>query len=111
MSATVIAFLRSSAREVLLEAREAALTDYVIEYAGERVGNVKKAFQRAAARAGVPWCTPHVLRHTAAVHMAEAGVPISEIAQYLGHTTESVTFKTYARYSPDYLRRAASALE
>ena len=103
--------MTNSAREAVLEAREAALTDYVIEYAGEKVGNVKKAFQRAAVRAGVPWCTPHVLRHTAAVHMAEAGVPISEIAQYLGHTTESVTFKTYARYSPDYLRRAASALE
>jgi integrase len=103
--------MTDSAREALLEAREAALTNYVIEYAGEKVGNVKKAFQRAAVRASVPWCSPHVLRHTAAVHMAEAGVPIAEIAQYLGHSSESVTFKTYARYSPDYLRRAANALE
>lgn len=103
--------MTASARDELLKAREGALTDYVIEYAGRPVRSVKKAFARAAARAGVPWCSPHVLRHTAAVHMAEAGVPISEIAQYLGHSTESVTFKTYARFSPDYLRRAASALE
>lgn len=100
-----------SAREALLEARAAALTEHVIEYGGKRVGSVKRAFHRAAVRAGVPWCSPHVLRHTAAVHMAEAGIPIDEIAQMLGHSNSSVTFRVYARYSPDYLRRAASALE
>jgi len=31
-------------------------------------------------RAGVK-ATPHVLRHTAAVHMAEDGVPMEEIAR------------------------------
>ena len=103
--------MTESAREALTEAKEAALTDYVIEYAGKRVQSVKRAFAAAAARAGVPWCTPHVLRHTAAVHMAESGVPIAEIAQYLGHTSESVTYRVYARFSPSYLRRAAAALE
>ena len=33
------------------------------------------------------------------------------IAQYLGHSNVEVTRKVYARYSPDYLRKAASALE
>lgn len=103
--------MTDSARAALLEAREAALSDYVIEYAGRRVGSVKRAFQRAAVRAGVPWCTPHVLRHTAAVHMAEQGVPMSEISQYLGHSTTGVTERVYARYGPEYLRRAAGALE
>ena len=103
--------MTEGAREALLEARAAALTDHVIEFAGRRLYSVKKAFARAARRGGVPWCTPHILRHTAAVHMAESGVPIAEIAQYLGHSSESVTFRTYARFSPDYLRRAASALE
>lgn len=31
--------------------------------------------------------------------------------QYLGHSSETVTYRVYARFSPDYLRRAASALE
>ena len=97
--------------EILKEAKRAALTDYVIEYGGKRVGSTKKAFGRAAARAGVPWATPHVLRHSAAVHMAESGVPMAEIAQYLGHSSEGVTFRTYARFSPTYLKRAAAALE
>jgi len=103
--------ITDSAREALLEAREAALSDHVVEYAGRRVLSIKRAFAAGAKRAGVPWCTPHTLRHTAAVHMAESGIPMAEIGQYLGHSSESVTYRVYARFSPDYLRKAASALE
>lgn len=52
-----------------------------------------------------------MLRHSAAVHMAEDGVSMDEIAQYLGHSNVTVTRSTYARFSPDFLRQAASALE
>ena len=55
----------------------------------------------------MPWCTPRVLRHTAAVHMAEDGVSMAEIGQFLGHTSEMVTFRVYARFSPTHLRRVA----
>lgn len=100
-----------SCREALMLAYEARTSDHVIEYAGRPVGSVRKAFKAAADRAGLAGVTPHVLRHTAAVHMAEAGVPIMEISQYLGHSNSTVTERVYARFSPDYLRRAASALE
>lgn len=104
--------MREDLAEVLREAQRSALTDRVIEYGGKPVGSIKRAFRAAVARAGLPAGTsPHVLRHSAAVHMAEAAVPMSEIAQYLGHSSESVTYRVYARYSPDYLRRAAGALE
>lgn len=104
--------MTEAARKALIEAQKAALTDYVVEYGGHKVGSVKRAFAAAVERAGLPkWITPHVLRHTAAVHMAESGVPIAEIAQFLGHSSETVTYRVYARFSPDYLRRAASALE
>jgi len=43
--------------------------------------------------------------------MGEAGVSMSEISQYLGHTNTATTQRVYARYSPDYLRGAAAALE
>jgi integrase len=99
-------------REILLRAREAALTEYVIEYAGRRVLSVKRAFRAAVDRAGLPkGVSPHVLRHSAAVHMAESSVPMAEIAQFLGHSSESVTYRVYARFSPDFLRRAAGVLE
>jgi integrase len=98
--------------EILRQARGVALTPYVIEYGGQRVLSVKRSFKAAARRAGLePSTSPHILRHSAAVHMAESGVPIAEIAQFLGHSSEAVTFRVYARYSPTYLRRAAAVLE
>jgi integrase len=104
--------MTDSAREALIEAKAAALTDHVIEYGGAPVADIKKAFGRAVQRAGLPAVvSPHALRHTAAVHMAESGVPMAEIAQFLGHTSEAITFKVYARFSPTYLRKAAGALE
>jgi integrase len=43
--------------------------------------------------------------------MAEAGIPMPEISQFLGHANTRVTEEVYARFSPNYLRDAASALE
>lgn len=103
--------MTEGARAVLEAARAAALTDFVIEFAGKPLRSIRKTFAAAVARAELTDVTPHVLRHTAAVHMVEAGVPISEVAQYLGHSSEAITFKVYGRYSPDYLRRAAGVLE
>lgn len=103
--------MTQTARTELEEAQRAAETDHVIEYGGKRVISVRKGLGRAAKRAGLPGVTPHVLRHTAAVWMAERGVPMPEIAQYLGHTDTRITERVYARYSPEYLRKAASALE
>jgi integrase len=65
----------------------------------------------AVAAAKLEGVSQHVLRHSAAVHMAEAGVPMSEIAQFLGHSSTSVTERVYARYSPDHLRRAAAVVD
>jgi integrase len=96
--------------ELLRQAQHGALTDHVIEYAGKPVGSIKKAFGRAVARANLEDVSPHILRHSAAVHMAEAGVPIEAIADFLGQKDIRVTKRVYARFSPDYLRRAAEAL-
>ena len=89
--------------------KEGATSPYVIEWGGERVMSVKKGVGAAGRKAGVK-CSPHVLRHTAAVWMAEDGVPMQQIAQYLGHNDSSTTERVYARFSPDYLREAAKAL-
>lgn len=95
----------------LIEAKKAAVTPYVIEYAGDKVLNIKKGFAAAVKRAGLEDVTPHDLRHSAAVWMAEQGIPMDEIAQFLGHTDPRITFRVYARFSPQYLKKAATALE
>lgn len=72
-------------------------------------GEVRTAFENAVARAGLgPDVTPHVLRHTKATWMAQAGVSMFDIAGVLGDSVETVT-KTYAHHHPDYLRSAINA--
>lgn len=102
--------LNERAYAALEEAARGALTDYVIEWDGEPVKSIKKAIRMAAKRSGIP-CSPHVFRHTAGVWMAQADVPMQKIAQFLGHTSTRVTERTYARYSPSFMRDAAAALE
>lgn len=103
--------MNRDARAALLAARPAALTPYVIEYAGARVSSVRRGLRSAAKKAGLGHVSPHLLRHSAAVHAVEAGASMEEIAAYLGHTNVNVTRSTYARFSPDYLRKVAEALE
>lgn len=95
----------------LQTAKAAAMSDFVVEWGGRQVGSIKTGFNAAVKRAGIDHCTPHDLRRTAGRFMAEAGVTIDEIAQYLGHTNPNVTRSTYARFSPDHLRKAAGSLE
>jgi integrase len=103
--------MTAGARAALEEAAKARTSAHVIEYGGERVAKIRKGFATAAEAAGLAWVTPHALRHTAAVWMAEAGVPMAQIAQYLGHSDSRVTERVYARFSPAFLRGAAAALE
>lgn len=103
--------INSTLRAALMTSREAALSDHVVEWAGGRVASIRTGFNALVARSGLAEVTPHVLRHTAAVHMAEAGVPMSKIAQYLGHSSTAVTERVYARFAPDHLRDAADVLD
>lgn len=103
INATLMAALR--------EARAGALTDHVIEWNGKAVASIKTGFEAAVSAAGLEGVTPHVLRHTAAVWMAEDGVDMEEIAQYLGHEDSRITRKVYARFSPGHLQKAAASLD
>jgi integrase len=102
--------MNAMSRAALAEARPGALTPYVIEWAGKRVRKVRVGLVAAGTRAGLPWVSPHVLRHSAARWMAEDGVPMTEIASYLGHTTSRVTEAVYAKFSPQYLSKAGASL-
>lgn len=96
------------AMEPLREAYAARQSDYVIEFAAQPVASMKKAFLSASQRSGVK-VTPYTLRHTGAVWRAEDGVSMAELAQLMGHDDSRTTERHYARFSPDFLRRAANA--
>jgi integrase len=56
----------------------------------------KRVFKPAAERAGVPWATPHKLRHGLASLMAHQGYSAAQIASHLGHADGGVlALKTY----------------
>lgn len=103
--------INESLEAALRESHRASQSQWVIEYAGDRVKSIKRGFASACERAGLEDVTPHTLRHTSAVWMAEGGRRMEEIAQYLGHTDARTTYRVYARYSPDYLRHASSLLD
>lgn len=96
--------------EELQRAYAARTSIYVIEHGGEQVQSIKKAFRAASERSGVH-ATPYTLRHTGAVWAAEAGVPMAELAQMMGHDDDRTTQKHYARFSPQYLRSVVDAIE
>jgi len=50
-----------------------------------------RAFKRLAARAGMPYVTPHWLRHSAASHAHNNGADLATIRDQLGHSSLAVT--------------------
>lgn len=102
--------INQKAYAALKDAKPDAITEYVIEWAGGPIKSMRNGFRRASEKSGVR-CTPYMLRHSAAIWMAEGGVPMSEVSQYLGHSDSTTTERHYAKYSPGYLRGAARRLK
>lgn len=60
---------------------------------------VYERWKTVRERAGLEDVTIHSLRHTYAVHMARAGMPLPELKRRLGHSRIDTTMR-YARYAP-----------
>lgn len=97
-------------RAELVKAKEAATGKHVLEWHGKPLGNIKKGFQAAVKRSGIDYCTPHVLRHTAATWMVMSGIPCAQVARYLGDSEKTIE-RVYGKHAPDYLRKASESLQ
>jgi integrase len=78
---------------------------YVIHINGERVGDIKKGFGAACARAGLEGVTPHVLRHTAATWLMQRGTDMWEASGFLSMSMRTLE-QTYGHHHPDFMRKA-----
>jgi len=75
---------------------------HVIEFRGQPVAVIQKGFKRAARDAGLSDVSTHTLRHTCGTWLAQAGVPLWEVAGYLGHTMGRTT-ELYAHHHPEHM--------
>jgi site-specific recombinase XerD len=72
---------------------------------------VRHAFALAAEQAGITKLVrPHVLRHSYATHLLDAGVDIRVIQALLGHNSLRMTMR-YTRVSTALVQKAPSPLE
>ncbi len=71
-----------------------------------------RAWNEAKMRCGLEedkLVVPHILRHTCASRLAQSGVDIKRIQDFLGHRTLQMTLR-YAHLSPKHLSSCADAL-
>lgn len=70
--------------------------------------SIKTSWASARARAGISKdVTPHTLRHTAVTWLMQRGVPVAEVAGFVGMSTEMVD-RTYGHHHPDYMAKASA---
>ena len=80
-----------------------------VEYAGRLILKERRGWDRARELAFLgDDVTPHTLKHTCITWMLQRGVPIRQVAGFVG-TTEKVIEKHYGHHSPDYLDAARTA--
>jgi integrase/recombinase XerD len=112
----------------LMDNTAALLTAYLAEHRLNRSGHDEhpvffNQHQSKLSRGGIAWIIgkhqdqigapltgihPHILRHSKAMHLYEAGVPLPYIRDILGHVDLSTT-EIYARASTEAKRRALEA--
>ena len=82
----------------------------VVEWNGQPIRSVRKAFASAVKRSGIEQhVTPHILRHTAATWAMQNGGDLWQIAGFLGMTVEMLE-RVYGHHHPDFQREAAEGI-
>jgi len=90
--------------------RRGISTKAVVEFNGEPVLSVKKAFARSVVEAGLGGkVTPHTLRHTAISWSLQNGAPIWEVSDFFG-VSPKVINDVYGHHCPDQHKAVANAI-
>ena len=94
--------------------RRAGDLGYVVHDKGRRIKDIgdsrSGSFGRTCAKAGLAGVSPHTLRHTCGTWLAQAGVSLFDIGQWLGHS-DARTTALYAHHHPDFQELARNVLD
>ncbi len=83
---------------------------YVVRFDGGPVASVKTALASASKAAGLnESVTGYAMRHTCATWLISKGVPVWDVAQFLGTSVQMIE-KHYGHHAPDFQDRALAAL-
>lgn len=104
--------LNAKMRSILLRAKRQHGSDLgpVINRRGAILEDVGNGFKAALGRAGIQGVTLHTLRHTCGTWLAQRGVPMFQIAGWLGHS-DARTTALYAHHHPAHLNQARAAMK
>lgn len=84
--------------------------DYVFSKRnGDPRHSVRRAFEVAREKAGIPKCRFHDLRHTFASRLVMAGVDLVTVKELLGHSSITTTM-IYSHPSPEHKKKAVEVL-
>lgn len=91
---------------------EAAPPGPLVRWNGQPIDSFKTAWRKLRRRAWLPReAVPKTIRHTMATELRAAGVPEAEIQGFMGHRAFSGKTEVYAKYRPDYLGEATTAID
>src|SRR5204862_1402595 len=90
-----IAAHRSPGRP-LRHPRTGKLADFLLTHQGRRVSaeTIREELRRAAAEAGLDGVVPHMLRHTYATALVNAGCSLQALIALLGHLSAAMSLRS-----------------
>ena len=92
----------------LVAAKKRSRTEYVIEWNGKPIADIKTALNKAYKRAQIPDASgTHLLRHTCVTHMVMGGLSYEKIGKLVGMSAKMVE-TTYGHHSAEYLNAVGS---
>jgi integrase len=94
----------------IIHKKQGLTFEYVFIYQGERIKDVKKAYNAALKRAGILDANFHTLRHTFASHFVMRGGGLKALQEMLGHSNIKTTMR-YAHLSQEHKKEAVKLLD
>lgn len=97
-------------KEELIRIKENCSSEYVFGFNAHPVKEIKRSFETALRRSGIPICRFHDLRHTFATTLVMKGVDLATLQELLGHKSILMT-KRYSHPTQEHKKKAVESLD